>query len=96
MTVIQRWFFIGEHNDPYEFIEKEDAEFVTKQGLDMWCKAKDVEQLEQLIEKYLKDLGEARDSRIRAKADLSIADAKIRDLEAVLLVYEFGKEIEKL
>lgn len=82
MTAIQRWYF---EDAPYggEPLQAEDPTFAPEE---LWCRAKDVTQLELLLSRYLEDLSTSRQSRDRAKADLSIADAKIASLEAELLV----------
>lgn len=86
MTAIQRWYWlpdmaIGDHDlgpvPPGIQVPPDD---------ELWCKATDVAQLELLLRRYLEDLSTSRQSRDRAKADLSIADAKIASLEAELLV----------
>lgn len=46
MSIIQRWFFIGD--EPYES-EENDAEYLARRKKEQWCKAKDVEELERVI-----------------------------------------------
>lgn len=84
MTAIQRWFFIGDVD--YRYVPEEDADYVARHPETiLYCKAADVEQLELLIKRYLEDLAESRRSRDRYRADLVIADEKVKSLEAELI-----------
>lgn len=77
MTAIQRWFFTqadGDIDDPYEFKETEDREFVDKLSRQLWCKHEDVKQLEKLLLETL-------DKLQRKRADLAIADERCSSME---------------
>jgi hypothetical protein len=80
VTAIQRWYLYS--NGPHKI---EGIIIIPESPPQQWCKAEDVAELERLLADALRKLDEARQSRVRAKADLSIADAKIASLEQSLL-----------
>lgn len=83
MTAIQRWYFYRDYDGTDTLMRGEPPAF--EAGTQRWCKAEDVAQLELLLKRYLEDLATSRQSRDRAKADLAIADAKIKSLEAEII-----------
>lgn len=85
MTAIQRWYFYPLDEHGQELRQVDGNEFADDE---LYCKAADVAQIELLLKRYLEDLATSRQSRDRAKADLAIADAKIKSLEAEMIQRE--------
>lgn len=85
MTAIQRWFLYIDGGGSEEFLDYKPGVDTPVPSQELWCRNGDVEQLELLLKRYLDDLATSRQSRDRAKADLAIADAKIKSLEAEII-----------
>jgi hypothetical protein len=88
VTAIQRWFLYIDGGGSEEFLDYKPGVDKPVPSQELWCRNSDVEQLEELLAKYLKQATEARESRVRAKADLVIAYDKIRSLEGALIFAE--------
>lgn len=88
MTAIQRWYLYIDAGGSEEFLDYKPGVDTPVPSQDLWCKNGDVGQLELLLKRYLEDLAKSRQSRDQAKADLAIADAKIKSLEAEILEHE--------